>query len=265
MPGELQNPHTSHVNCSSASYWQSSSLNLEPKLSSKWLSSIAFIGSVISLPLPTKSFLLSPSDPSSSKLLAAYQPTPPPLSIVMENMIPSLNLKLHISKGLQSPSPLVQHSSAILLARCLAKCESVLNAFKDVSAALEESGTDGQWAHRANEMYKEIRRRVPDFQVIVAFAQPRLNPPTVGERIRNSLLMEVSHRLLWSYHCCVPSLVSEARYDVGKLLQSFITESEIQQQTQHVATATGFERVQYLHVLRILRQSDQFNWSHRSG
>jgi nucleolar pre-ribosomal-associated protein 1 len=119
-------------------------------------------------------------------------------------------------------------------------------------------------------MEKELRRRVPDFQVVVAFAQQTATegPTATGRQpnaIRNAMLSECAQRLLWLYHRCLPLLVAEARFDVGKLLQNFITNADPTESTVvdqgNSDGEMAFRTVRQLHVLRLLKESDQFVWS----
>ena len=248
------------------SYWSSAPLTLEPRLSSKWIATIAFFGNVISLPVPEESFFL----PGSS----LYLPTPPPLPAFLENIFPSVNTKAHFSRGILSASPLVQHCTALTLAKSLSKYSGVLKIMRKVEIELEEGESNGQWRKRRNELELEARRRVPDFQVIIAFSQKTgedvqlapggaetsARPPG---KDRTAMLAESSTRLLWLYHLCFPSLVAEARFDVGKLLQNLF---DYEVGAEHIAGLTsGLETLRRLHVLRLLRESDQFLWFSKSG
>ncbi|KAF5309185.1 hypothetical protein D9619_012740 [Psilocybe cf. subviscida] len=242
-----------------AGYWPAVALTLEPRLSSKWITNIAIFGNIISLPLPTSSFYM----PNST----LYQPTPPPLSTIIENILPSVGTKNNFSKGLQSPAGLVQHCSALALARCLVKYQLVDEQFRKVSEALEESETEGQWAKRRRELERDVRRRVPDFQVIVAFSQQKqTNPQGEVNHTKVALLAESAQRLLWLYHRCLPAVVAEARFDVGKLLQTFVKDesgpgSVISEAEDVSDSASRLYRVQQLHVLSLLQDSDQFLWT----
>jgi nucleolar pre-ribosomal-associated protein 1 len=249
-----------------SSYWSAASLTLEPRLASKWIANIAFFGNVISLPVPEVSFLL----PRSS----LYLPTPPPLPAFLENIFPSVNTKAHFSRGILSASPLVQHCTAMALAKCLLKYSEVLKVMHKIEGELEEGESNGQWKKRRNELELEARRRVPDFQVVISFSQKAgeeaqsareaadatATPPS---KVRMAMLAESSTRLLWLYHLCFPSLVAEVRFDVGKLLQSLF-DSEVG--TGDIAEPMfGMGTLRRLHVLRLLRESDQFLWFSKSG
>ena len=197
-----------------------------------------------------------------------YQPTPPPLSAIIENIFPSVNTKAHFSKGLQSSSGLVQHCTAIALAKCLAKFEEVVRLFQEIEEILGEDEAEGQWRRRRRDIEREARKRVPDFQVVVAFSQQKIGdgqtaPPNLTKA---ALLSEAAQRLLWMYHQCLPSVVAEARFDVGKVLQNFSLEMAVDvQQDESLGVATKLHMVRQLHVLRLLKESDQFNWSGKMG
>ncbi|KAF7965769.1 hypothetical protein HWV62_41960, partial [Athelia sp. TMB] len=243
-----------------AGYWTAAALTLEPRLSSKWIANVSFFGSVISLPVPSASFFLP-----GSELL---HPSPPPLANILENTFPSVNTKHNLSKGLQSSSSLVQHCTALALARCLSKYAKVISAFEHVQNALDEDEEDGQWRKRRREVEREVRRRVPEFQVIVGFSQQKIAEGVQAiNPVKLALLAESAQRLLWLYHRCLPSMAAEARFDVGKLLQgSFKPSAPISEDSASDYDASiRLGLVRELHVLRLLKESDQFAWSTKAS
>ena len=128
-------------------YWSGAELTLEPRLSTKWITNIALFGNVISLPIPTPTFYLSNQ---------LYNPTPSPLSTILENILPSINSKKNLSKGLQSSSGLVQHRTALALSKCLMKFQRVMEKFRDIALVLGEDD-DGQWSKRCAEVKTDGR------------------------------------------------------------------------------------------------------------
>lgn len=257
-------------------YWSNAGLTLEPRLSSKWIANIAFTGSIVSLPIPTTSFLL---DASTSTGL--YEPTPPPLLAIMNNILPSVNSKTFLVKGLHpTSSALVQHCSSIALSKSLLKYEQVIVGFQKVSLALGEAQVTaelqdeggGQWARRIEEIRKEMRRRVPDWQVIVAFAQQqqtqqKVQPliPHVENEAKSVLLGEVAHRLVLLYHRCLPEVVAEGSFDVGKMLMSFVageTDGFIHLPPD---SPLRLQNLSHLHIIQLLKISDQFTWAGKAG
>uniref|UniRef100_A0A8H8CE92 Nucleolar pre-ribosomal-associated protein 1 n=1 Tax=Psilocybe cubensis TaxID=181762 RepID=A0A8H8CE92_PSICU len=236
-----------------AGYWSAAALTLEPRLASKWITNIAVFGSIISLPIPSSTFYL----PNTQQ----YQPTPPPLSIIIESILPSVNTKNNFSKGLQSPSGLVQHCTALALTRCLVKYQTVKGHFRKIAAVLEEDEEEGQWYKRCRDLERDVRRRVPDFQVLVAFSQQKVDPKVQSNPTKLALLAESAQRLLWLYHRCLPSVVAEVRFDVGKLLQAFSTDGDKPELADEPEASTRLYRIQQLHTLSLLKNSDQFVWT----
>ena len=243
-----------------AGYLQFLSPMLEPRLSSGWLANVAFYSSIVSLPVPVESFYL-PSRTSSSKTKCDYRPVPPSLSVIVHNIFPSTLLKTHLTKALQSSHGIIQHAAGLLLARCLNKYELVQDALRSVKSALEEDDVGGKWARRLTEIDREIRRRVPELNVVIALSTAQ--QAVQQSSVKSAMLGELSHRLLWLYHRCIPSLVVEARYDVARSLRTTACIDDDN-------TCTGLEvlrlkRLQQLHILRILTESDQFNWHSKPG
>ncbi|KAJ7644108.1 ribosome 60S biogenesis N-terminal-domain-containing protein [Roridomyces roridus] len=246
-----------------AGFWSAANLTLEPRLSSKWIANISFFGSVLSLPVPTGSFL------SDNAVL--YQPTPPPLSVILENILPSVNTKAHLSKGLLQSSGLVQHCTALALCKCLTKYARVSEVFRSIEAALEEDQSEGQWAKVRRDLEREVRHRVPEFQVIVAFASAAQKETTEKDKAaphptKVALLAECAQRLLWMYHSCLPFLVAETRFDAGKLVQNISgLEASVAEANEERDATARLNTVRQLHVLRLLNESDQFVWSGKTG
>ncbi|KAK0205877.1 ribosome 60S biogenesis N-terminal-domain-containing protein [Desarmillaria ectypa] len=252
-----------------AGYWSAACLTLEPRLSSRWITNISLFGSIISLPIPVSCFILSEG---TGGIL--YQPSPPPLSITLENVFPSVNTKVHFTKGLQQASrSLVQHCTALALSKCLIKYRDVTKHFRMIADALEEGEADGQWSKRYRELEKEARKRVPEFQVIVGYSQR-----TTGQlasqitqsqhQTQAALLAESAQRLLWLYHDCLPSSVSEARFDVGKMLINFSSIETVEGEGNNEnmsPAARKLHLVRQLHVLRLLQSGDQFSWTSKPG
>jgi len=149
-----------------------------------------------------------------------------------------------------------------------------MHIFQEVARTLEEDEDDGQWSKRRKEIAMEVRRRAPDFQVIVAFCQQKFNDGTPVSQsslskvsaIRDALLSESAQRLLWLYRRGLPSVVAEVRFDLGKLLQSFSdTQAKVMgessERIERVDAPSRLHAIRQLHILRLLKESDQFVWS----
>jgi nucleolar pre-ribosomal-associated protein 1 len=281
-------------------YWTAANLTLEPRLSTKWLTNIAIFGSIVMLPIPSGCFVLHTHKPypDAERFKASgvngrvYNPRPPPLHSILQSFLPSapsLNTKHIFTKGLQSSSTLVQHCVSLALAKCLMKYWRVTQEMRLVEKALGECSiatTDdgapdtsaGQWCRRRQELEMEVRKRLPDFQVVVAFSQkvekPHKNQAKSNEEtsstksqapiapVNMNLLGEAAQRVLWLYHHALPTLAGEARFDVGKLLGSVYVGGNIREAE---GSGNGVQTLEKLHVLRLLLESEQFSWQTKSG
>ncbi|CCA67773.1 hypothetical protein PIIN_01597 [Serendipita indica DSM 11827] len=254
-----------------AGYFAAIGLSFEPRLSSKWIIAMSWLGSVISLSIPTESFS------SSTGNTQEYHSAPPPLLAIMDNVLPSPWSRTYITKGLQSTSSLVQHTTALCLIRAINKFDLIIRLFKKAEEVLAEDPITGQWALRRKEMEKDFRRRTPPFEVIVAFAQQKASNTQWGinveslsssQALRGSMTTEAALRLMWLYYKVLPDLPLEARYDVSKLLHGGVGNS-FAASLAALSSATrgeiGFDAVCQLHVLRLLQLSDQFIWHTSTG
>ncbi|KAF6749443.1 hypothetical protein DFP72DRAFT_1173580 [Ephemerocybe angulata] len=212
-----------------------------------WIANLSFFVSVVGASGNIESVGGFRMDSTAGSGEVVYRPTPPPLTTIVNNVAPGggvtrLNMRNVFNKGLQfvasgkgtgtsgsgAGGNLVQHTTALGLIRCLDKLRKVREAMEGVLRALgegeglsaeyteEEAGgagfggvKEGLWAKRAKEVVKEIRRRVPEFQVVE------------GEQIKRALMAECAMRLLWMYQEALPEVVDEARFDVGKVLIGF--------------------------------------------
>lgn len=175
------------------------------------------------------------------------------------------------------------------------KYERVLEWFKEVEGVLEgedfavgpgviagvgeSAGGGGQWSRRRREVEREVRRRVPDFQVVVAMGQhagataaavstSTSHNAAKPNETQAALLAESSTRLLWLYNRCLPSLVAEARFDVGKLLQHLVPSSTSMTNEEgevEISSIAGLKTLRQLHVLRLLKENEGFSWTGKTG
>jgi nucleolar pre-ribosomal-associated protein 1 len=191
---------------------------------------------------------------------------PPPLQTILSNILPAdVSPKLIFTKGLQSASGLVQHCTALALVKCLTKYAKVLEVIKGIEEVLEMGDTEeGLWGKRRLEVEREVRKRVPEFQVIVGFSQQKVQSAQQQLKfspVRGALLQESAQRLLLLYYMHLPEVVAEARFDVGKALTSFIVPVD---EGDGDDGAKKFNLVQQMHVIRMLKESNDFVWTNKS-
>lgn len=201
-----------------------------------------------------------------------YRATPPLLQTMIDNILPAIYSKASISKGLQPTSGrLVQHCTALVLIKCLQKFETVRQALSRARDALEEDAENGQWAKRQRELEGEMRKRVPEFQVIVALSQQKhtlttTEPDTSNTLKQWALISEAALRLMWLYHQSLPPLVAEARFEAGKLLSAITTTNDDSSDSfDQDGAPRALSVLSQYHVLRLLKESESFAWPTKLG
>lgn len=214
-----------------AGYWPHSALALDPRLDARWIATMAYVGRVISLPLPSRDKFNQPAPRGTSASAMPPRAAPPAVTTVIESVLPSPMTKQHLTKGLSHSSHLVQHVTALALARGLQKLSAVQVLYDSIANELDETA-EGAWRAGARELEAECRRRVPEVSVLIEFAQKSATmarpPPDADEdyepepsvAARSAMLTETALRLFGLYHRTLPSLAGEARFDVGRLLVS---------------------------------------------
>lgn len=232
------------------SYWTSAGLTLEPRSSSKWLSNAALVCKILSLPLPIFG--------SSSK---SYPTSPPPLSITLENLMPTCLPRAALVRGLQYADRLVRHFTALMLACALERARLLREEAGIVAKELGETHS-GRWTTWLRNLERELRKRVPELSSVVQMQQSLASAvPSTSESSATPslsgdvLLTEVALRCVWLYHAALPGAALESRFDVGKLLaHPFMRPG-----------ARGLEAVAQQHALRIVERSPDWAWAARAG
>ncbi|KAJ9109209.1 hypothetical protein QFC21_000538 [Naganishia friedmannii] len=221
-----------------AGYWPHSGLSVEPRLNAKWLATIAFLGKITLLPIPDESTFYLPSAlvaETTSTPEHIPKATPPSVATMIEAILPAPLTKAHLTKGLSQPVGLLQHQTALALARCLRKLTHVQKLLAKIAADAHEdvAGSEREkenlWTRRSRELEIEARKRVPEVGVIIAFAQrsaasqalqASLEEEDTSAKAKSELLTESALRLFGLYYQALPTMAAEFKFDVGKLLVS---------------------------------------------
>ncbi|KAJ3083057.1 nucleolar pre-ribosomal-associated protein 1 [Rhizoclosmatium hyalinum] len=164
-------------------FWAQVTLSYDPRLSPKWLTNMAMATNIITLPVPS---LLA-----SAKSHAHNDPstilTPPSLTTLVENILPSPLNRIAMSRGLQHASQTVKHVTAFVLGRALEKLGAVLEEMERVriymvnAAASSVGGNDAadglvasgksvgeEWVELKDALMEEMRKRVPEVQTVLS-------------------------------------------------------------------------------------------------
>ncbi|WWD09124.1 hypothetical protein V865_007246 [Kwoniella europaea PYCC6329] len=290
-----------------AGYWAHSALAVDPRLNARWVGTMAYIGRVISLPTPSLNTFRQPVSAGADPSTAPFRSHPPATSVIIESILPAPLTKIHIMKGLQHTDGLVQHVTAITLARGLQKLSVVQELFSQIEKMIEdEPSTSGEnaWRRGRRELEMEARKRIPELSVIIAFAQKAATmappePETEAELAlasKSAMLTEIALRIFGLCNKTMPSMASEVKFDVGRLLVSassasaerrarrearegsVISDSGSVASVGTMGTAgmgggfgqargdvEGFEALSQLHVLQLLGEVRDWNWMNKAA
>lgn len=272
----------------------------------RWMATMAFIGRIVSLPPPPFSTFRQPS-PRGSDAKMPIRTDPPAVSTIIESILPSPMHKNHLTRGLQHPDSLVRHVTATTLARSLQKLQVVQQLLAEIAAEAEaapSSSREGSWTKVHRELELEARRRVPEVIVVIGFAQQSAQiAPAEAETdeekallAKSTMLTESALRLFGLYYRTLPSLSSEARFDVGRLLVSsssakaekrerkMLKSGSVADDSGSVASigtagtagmgggfgyargeVEGFDALSQVHVLALLRDVKEWDWARKAG
>ena len=214
-------------------YWPHSGLVVEPRLDARWLATMAYIGRIISLPPPPSATFRLPIPRGSDVETTPPRAYPPPVATIIESIMPSPLTKQHLMKGLLHSDGLIQHMTALTLARALHKLGTIQKVFIGIEKELEgevSNSAENPWARRRRELEVECRKRVPEIISLIAFAQKAAtlahthaeaeDNPDPALMVKSTMLTECALRLFRLYHQNLPSIANEAKFDIGKLLVS---------------------------------------------
>ncbi|KAI9356524.1 ribosome 60S biogenesis N-terminal-domain-containing protein [Zopfochytrium polystomum] len=224
-------------------YWEGqSAVSFEPRLSQRWLSNMAVAAKVLALPVPD--------------LVERWQRSTiglglPTVSVLADNILPTPLGRLLLGRCLQHSSNTVRHASSYVLGLSMDKFGRVNNQLKelaDIEAAEADAanGTnENRWLSLSRQLREEMRRRIPDFQLILLQQNPK-ERPAISEKKKDdedspvlqpvdraeieedpSITPEVLKgeglKLIRLYQRHFPELVTESRFDYGKLIPADLT------------------------------------------
>ncbi|WVQ93728.1 hypothetical protein IAU59_000805 [Kwoniella sp. CBS 9459] len=288
-------------------YWAHSALSLEPRLNARWVATMAYVGRIISLPAPPLSTFRQPVSHGADPTGAPFRVHPPAVSTMIESILPSPLTKAHLMKGLQHTDALVQHVTAITLARGLQKLALVQELLMLIEKEVGDEPSTSQenlWTRRRRELELEVRKRIPELSVIIAFAQKAATmAPAEAETdaeialaTKSVMLTEVALRIFGLCNKTLPSMATEMKFDPGRLLVSassasaekrarrearegsVISDSGSVASVGTMGTAgmgggfgqargdvEGFEALSQLHVLELLGEVRDWNWMNKAA
>ncbi|KAJ3294460.1 hypothetical protein HK104_003568 [Borealophlyctis nickersoniae] len=235
-------------------YWNSlTALSFDPRLSSRWLANMALVAKVIQLPVPSHFGAPSPSL------------SPPPVGTVADNVLPCVLSRAILGRALLHSSRLVKYTAAGVLALAFGKLAEVRRA---VNLAMTESTESApQWRKASTQLLEEIRRRVPELQIVLALQNTKAlgdvdtemvdalleevdkQAVETEKEVSAELLQSAALRLLRHYQRYFPETVLESRFDYGKLLPADLMSLPTELQW---------------HLLQLVGEVHEFKWWNRA-
>lgn len=211
--------------------------NLQPGDSPLWRGQFAFLFSVVQLSVP-ENFGWPDIMPQN----------PPPLSIVIENILPRPLDRPILSKCLQSKDTLLIMSSIRYMTVALQKLKLVLEQI-DQAALLSDL-----WAQASTNLISMFSERVPVLQEVIG----TISDQTKGNRQLHASILEC----IATHYDVLPSVSIVAKFDAGPLLTTAIRDCASQDLD---AFTQGALNEQILHLLAIAAHSSTTRWWQKSG
>ncbi|KIY03823.1 uncharacterized protein Z520_00514 [Fonsecaea multimorphosa CBS 102226] len=203
----------------------------------RWRGQFAFLFSVVQLPVP-------PNCGWDEKLPL----TPPPLSIVIESILPRPLERAAIGKCLRMNEDIMTISATRLLTVGFEKLDSVLKVFDKAPA---ESHL---WQQASRKLISLFIERIPPLSDVITTLQTLQDE---NEQVRTSVLECIA-----AYHTLLPSITAGSKFDFGvplskrlQLLESDAVETEIR----------DLILAQMAHLVQIAYISPATKWFHKAA
>ena len=222
-------------------FWTRFAPSLEPRLSSRWVTSVAFAGRIVGSPIPSnlQKALESSENPewdSGSQITS--------ISLLLDSALMPANLgKGWLSKALQlsQSSALVSFLACNFLYIGLRKSSYITETIQKIAENRKgRIGEYNEWMQVAHKMRQEIVERIPDLQVVIGLMQKGLGKVfsranSIASTMESSdadakddetheqdetLSISLVLRTLQLYRSNAPTAFSNLRFDFGRLLSS---------------------------------------------
>lgn len=227
-------------------FFKKSEFTFDPKLTTTWIGYSAFLFSTIQLPVP-----------SLHNRRGVYGPVPPPISIVIESILPQPLTQKVLTRCLNQQSELITFFALRILIVACTKLQQVMHQFK-----VATQGDNKLWEEAANRLVEEFMRRCPTMKDVVAVFRKT--------SIERALQREACLRLLRLYYQTVPQVAMEEKFDVSVVLAEALSDKPIEASTQMQiddgmleAEGTKDNRLHFLqlsHLLHIASWTPDMKW-----
>lgn len=214
------------------------SFSFDPKLTATWMGYSSFLFSAVLLPIPNHFGI-----PDS------YSVSPPPTSVVIENILPQPLSQKVLTRCLNQSCDIITFFSTRILAVAFQKLEKVLQMFEEASKS-----QPARWEAASQSLLAEFSNRCPKIKDVIAVFW-KTKPEGVLQR-------EAITRLLSLYFRVVPSLAIEEKFDISKPLTAMLAESlELGEKGQE----GELRLLELAHLVEIASRSPSMKWWQKPG
>lgn len=214
-------------------FFNNRSFTFEPKLSMTWIGYAAFLFNTMMIPLPV-----------AFGDAALYANTPPPTSILLDNIIPQpINQKVLI-RCFSPKSHLTSFFATRILVQALEKLAAALKMHEDGGRKKKQV-----WVDASRRLVDSFCQRIPDMKEVV-----RCYKSIPAE---NALHKALASRLLRLYYEVVPRVALAANFDVSPFFVEVL--KSIQNQSNDPSTA-AFAVMELKNLVSIASYSPGMRW-----
>jgi nucleolar pre-ribosomal-associated protein 1 len=219
-------------------FYNNRSFTFEPKLTMTWIGYAAFLFNTMMIPIP----------PSFGDRVL-YAAVPPPVPILLDNVIPSPITQKVLSRCFNPESHLTSFFATRIVVVALEKLTSVLELLEDGFRS-----SSSLWKDAARQLLDAICRRVPDMVEIV-----RSYKAIPSEHYLHRTL---ASRLLRLYYEVVPRVALAANFDVSPFLAETLKKIDSEKAD---AEATSFGMIELENLVSIASYSPGMRWFTKPG
>lgn len=205
--------------------------SFEPKLTSTWIGYCTFLLQTIALPIPTNF--------GNTKDLII----PPPIDVVLENVLPKPLSKSITTNCLKSPVSLIRFLTTKLLIAAFQKLRCIL-AVIDATAATLEDPTESWLKHRLS-VVEEFCKRIPDISLVTANISAKT--PT------GILQSEAQTKLLAEFYSVIPEMALTGKFDINVALSNYLDRQVPDDQK-------AFNLLEMSHLLQVAKETPDAKW-----
>lgn len=209
------------------------SFPFDPKLTATWIGYASVLFEVIQLPVPP---FLGRKE--------SYGDVPPPLSVVVENILPQPLTQKVLTNCLNHRSDLIKFFGVRIITVAFQKLQDVLNIFH--RAAVKAPSL---WRAASSKLLSEFCRQCPKMDVVIAaFRQIKKE---------NMMHREAITRLLSLYYEVTPQVALDRKFDISIALTNALQDLD---NVHDSSEEKGLRLLELEHLLRIARRSPGVSW-----